>query len=140
MVEEETPELEKAMQAAVAEAEAEIVKHVEEAKISSRKAAASDASESVSSQRPNRFESKSSRSSMEIEKVMQHISLREARMKHKMELDKAKKDRMAETIIQGDYKTRGLDYCYYCGEPFNVGERIPRILIHCGHTFCTECL
>lgn len=58
-----------------------------------------DASKSVSSQRPNRFESKSSRSSMEIEKVMQHISLREARMKHKQALEKAKKSRMKETII-----------------------------------------
>ena len=42
--------------------------------------------------------------------------------------------------IQGDYKTRGLDFCYFCGENFNVGDKIPRILIHCGHTFCTECL
>ena len=77
---------------------------------------------------------------MDLEKVMEFISLKEVRMNNKMALDKAKKDRMAETIIQGDYKTRGLDYCYYCGECFNVGERIPRILIHCGHTFCTECL
>lgn len=43
-------------------------------------------------------------------------------------------------LIQADYKIRGLDFCYYCGDKFNVGERIPRILIHCGHTFCTECL
>jgi len=39
-----------------------------------------------------------------------------------------------------DYKTRGLDLCYFCGLKYNVGERIPRILVHCGHTFCTECL
>ena len=45
-----------------------------------------------------------------------------------------------KNLIQADYKTRGLDFCYYCGEKFNVGEKIPRILIHCGHTFCTECL
>lgn len=42
--------------------------------------------------------------------------------------------------MQADYKVRGLDFCYFCAEKFNVGERIPRILIHCGHTFCTECL
>jgi hypothetical protein len=45
-----------------------------------------------------------------------------------------------KNLNQADYKTRGLDFCYFCGEKFNVGEKIPRILIHCGHTFCTECL
>ena len=44
-----------------------------------------DVSESSSSQRPNRFESKSSRSSMEIEKMM-HISLKERRKNAKEEL------------------------------------------------------
>ena len=42
--------------------------------------------------------------------------------------------------IDGDYKSRKLDYCHFCGNPYNVGARIPRILVHCGHTFCTECL
>lgn len=42
--------------------------------------------------------------------------------------------------IQGDYQSRKLHYCHFCGEKYNVGERIPRILVHCGHTFCTECL
>ncbi len=28
----------------------------------------------------------------------------------------------------------------FCGDKYNVGEKIPRILVHCGHTFCTECL
>ena len=46
----------------------------------------------------------------------------------------------SDNLIQGDYLNRGLDYCYFCGDKFNVGERIPRILVHCGHTFCTECL
>jgi hypothetical protein len=77
---------------------------------------------------------------MEIELEKLHMSLKEGREKREKDRKKKKKDRMADQIIQGDYKTRGLDYCYYCGEPFNVGERIPRILIHCGHTFCTECL
>lgn len=42
--------------------------------------------------------------------------------------------------INGDYETRRLSYCHFCGEKYNVGEKIPRILVHCGHTFCTECL
>jgi hypothetical protein len=39
-----------------------------------------------------------------------------------------------------DYESRGLDICQFCGFKYNVGERIPRILVHCGHTFCTNCL
>ena len=39
-----------------------------------------------------------------------------------------------------DYRSRGLDICQMCGYRFNVGERIPRVLVHCGHTFCTNCL
>ena len=42
--------------------------------------------------------------------------------------------------IKGDYKSRGLDLCHFCGLRFNVGERIPRIIVGCGHTFCTSCL
>jgi hypothetical protein len=55
-------------------------------------------------------------------------------------LDDKKNEGRPKNLLQADYKTRGLDFCYYCGEKFNVGEKIPRILIHCGHTFCTECL
>ena len=39
-----------------------------------------------------------------------------------------------------DYSSRKLDFCHFCGLTYNVGERIPRILVNCGHTFCTECL
>jgi hypothetical protein len=39
-----------------------------------------------------------------------------------------------------DYHKRNLDICQICGNNFNVGERIPRILVNCGHTFCTKCL
>jgi len=46
----------------------------------------------------------------------------------------------ARTVIYADYQSRKLDYCHFCGEKYNVGSRIPRILVHCGHTFCTECL
>lgn len=43
-------------------------------------------------------------------------------------------------MVLADYQTRDLDKCFFCGLKYNVGERIPRILVHCGHTFCTECL
>ena len=33
-----------------------------------------------------------------------------------------------------------MDQCICCGLTYNAGERIPRIMVHCGHTFCTECL
>jgi len=42
--------------------------------------------------------------------------------------------------IKADYESRSLDLCHYCGLKFNVGERIPRIIVGCGHTFCTSCL
>ena len=42
--------------------------------------------------------------------------------------------------IRGSYEARELDLCHYCGLKFNVGERIPRIIVGCGHTFCTSCL
>ena len=38
------------------------------------------------------------------------------------------------------YSARKLDICQICGNKFNVGERIPRILVNCGHTLCTKCL
>lgn len=38
------------------------------------------------------------------------------------------------------YAARKLDICQICGNHFNVGERIPRILVNCGHTLCTKCL
>ena len=39
-----------------------------------------------------------------------------------------------------DYATRGLDFCGVWKQKYNLGDRIPRILVHCGHTFCTNCL
>ena len=42
--------------------------------------------------------------------------------------------------MQLDYSSRGLDICQFCGLKYNVGERIPRILVHCGHTLCTNCI
>ena len=39
-----------------------------------------------------------------------------------------------------DYSKRSLDFCGVCKKKYNVGERIPRILVNCGHTFCTACL
>ena len=43
-------------------------------------------------------------------------------------------------IMSLDYSSRGLDICQFCGFKYNVGERIPRILVHCGHTLCTNCI
>ena len=39
-----------------------------------------------------------------------------------------------------DYARRSLDICACCKNKYNVGDRIPRILVNCGHTFCTSCL
>ena len=39
-----------------------------------------------------------------------------------------------------DYARRSLDICAICKNKYNVGDRIPRILVNCGHTFCTSCL
>jgi hypothetical protein len=35
-----------------------------------------------------------------------------------------------------------IDYekCVLCKKEYNLEERMPRIMIHCGHTFCQECL
>lgn len=38
------------------------------------------------------------------------------------------------------YENRSLDLCGVCKQKYNVGDRIPRILINCGHTYCTNCL
>lgn len=83
--------------------------------------------------RPNRFSS-------DAQTKGSYKTLKERRQDAADVLQKKKDEHNNVKKTQADYKTRGLDYCYYCGEKFNVGERIPRILIHCGHTFCTECL
>ena len=69
-----------------------------------------------------------------------YLTLKEKRELQTKLADDRKKAAAPKNLTQADYKTRGLDFCYFCGEKFNVGEKIPRILIHCGHTFCTECL
>ena len=38
------------------------------------------------------------------------------------------------------YEEKGLDSCGVCKMKYNVGDRIPRILVNCGHTYCTHCL
>ena len=56
-------------------------------------------------------------------------------------MDNAKNNK--DELIQKhmlEYASRGLDFCQFCGKRYNVGERIPRIMVHCGHTFCTDCL
>ena len=42
--------------------------------------------------------------------------------------------------LELDYSTRRLDECGVCRLKYNVGDRIPRILVNCGHTYCTACL
>jgi len=42
--------------------------------------------------------------------------------------------------LKSDYEHRHLDFCHFCGLKYNVGNRIPRIIVGCGHTFCTSCL
>ncbi len=37
-------------------------------------------------------------------------------------------------------KLLNKDECQLCKKPYDIYDRIPRILIHCGHTFCTPCL
>jgi hypothetical protein len=39
-----------------------------------------------------------------------------------------------------DYASRRLNFCGVCKMVYNVGDRIPRILVNCGHTWCTSCL
>jgi hypothetical protein len=39
-----------------------------------------------------------------------------------------------------DYESRRLNFCGVCKLIYNVGDRIPRILVNCGHTWCTNCL
>ena len=43
-------------------------------------------------------------------------------------------------LLKSDYESRHLDFCHFCGKKYNVGNRIPRIVVGCGHTFCTSCL
>lgn len=35
-----------------------------------------------------------------------------------------------------------MEYCPLCHKKYHLkeNERVPRIIVHCGHTFCTECL
>ena len=30
--------------------------------------------------------------------------------------------------------------CQLCRHPYDTSVNIPRIMVHCGHTFCTPCL
>ena len=42
--------------------------------------------------------------------------------------------------FHSSYHERKLDICGVCRKKYNVGDRIPRILVNCGHTYCTSCL
>ena len=43
-------------------------------------------------------------------------------------------------VLNLDYNSRSLDICQFCGCKYNVGERIPRILVHCGLNLFTSCI
>jgi hypothetical protein len=43
-------------------------------------------------------------------------------------------------VGQLNYEKRKLDFCGVCKLKYNVGDRLPRILVNCGHTYCTLCL
>ena len=49
---------------------------------------------------------------------------------HPLEKDKNNIIHVNETYI----------YCGVCKLKYNVGEHIPRILVNCGHTYCSNCL
>ena len=55
-----------------------------------------------------------------------------------MESKKLKKEEFKE--FNPTYHERKLDICGACRKKYNVGDRIPRILVNCGHTYCTSCL
>lgn len=59
--------------------------------------------------------------------------------KEMKEKKKAMENEFKQESLQS-YAKRKLDTCGVCKLNYNVGERIPRILINCGHTFCTSCL
>ncbi len=93
-----------------------------------------DSSQSRSTDRACRFSAGSQ------SRAERYMTLKEKREITLKQAEQKKRENGPKNLLQSDYKKRGLDFCYYCGDKFNVGEKIPRILIHCGHTFCTECL
>jgi len=62
------------------------------------------------------------------------LTSKEIKEKKKAEENEFKQESLAS------YEKRKLDICGVCRLKYNVGERIPRILVNCGHTFCTSCL
>jgi uncharacterized protein YbaR (Trm112 family) len=69
-----------------------------------------------------------------MEKEEHFLSAKEQKEKKKAEENEFKHDSLAS------YALRKLDVCGVCKQKYNVGERIPRILVNCGHTYCTSCL
>ena len=49
-------------------------------------------------------------------------------------------DNYRNEINQFIQKLIDVDKCTLCRKEFNSKDRIPRIMIHCGHSFCTACL
>ena len=38
------------------------------------------------------------------------------------------------------YSSRGLSRCQMCGLGYDIGMYMPRILVQCGHTLCSNCI
>lgn len=66
-----------------------------------------------------------------MENIQHHLTHKEA---------KKAQEAQFKTHSLADYSVRQLDTCGVCKLKYNVGDRIPRILVNCGHTFCTSCL
>ena len=47
---------------------------------------------------------------------------------------------ISQDSFQPDYASRRMDICGVCRSKYNVSDKIPRILISCGHTYCNSCL
>ena len=81
---------------------------------------------------------------MESNKIEDNKETLEHEINTSSKLDSSvKKTEKIKTVrkkLVQEYAARGLDICGVCKKKYNLGDRIPRILVHCGHTFCTSCL
>ena len=79
-------------------------------------------------------------SSQKIESAEKSENIINTSIKSETINNTAEKPKKGRKKLVHDYASRGLDICGVCKKKYNLGDRIPRILVHCGHTFCTSCL